>query len=456
MSTIIYGSGEAAKQISLLLHKSKYINFTGVIDDKSANKSNINLPQIDFERLSDLCKNSKVEQIIVAIPSLTPLSRAKILDKLSKLNVQVFILPSKSELQRDNLFLNDLREINTSDLIGRSNVISFDLICNKKFKNKSVLVTGGGGSIGSKICEQLISLGIKELIIFDNSEYNLFTIFEKLRDKNLNVVPYLGDLTNYSDLNLLFTKYSPNIIFHSAAYKHVEMLEMNILKAWNNNVLGTINLLESLEKNNSVENFTLISSDKAVRPTNFMGVTKRICELLMHAQFNNRVTFKSVRFGNVIGSSGSVIPIFEKQISRGGPVTVRHPDVERYFMTIEEASKLVIEVTAKFENNGIFILNMGEPIKIKELAEKLISMRGMKSGKDGIEIVYTGLRSGEKLYEELLTNNKGFKYLDKKIFLDTEKLSLKKNFFDELKNLSQIEEILKFCEKHVGYKKKLN
>lgn len=451
MRTVIYGSGEAANQIIKLLDKASFVKFTGVIDDARTGDVGIDIPDLDFSKLEKMSRINDIEQILVAIPSLTPSGRAKLLDRLSALNTRVVILPSKRDLSRNNVLLSDIRTVNASDLVGTGDDNRFSALCYEKIKDKTILITGGGGSIGSSLATQLSELGAKKIIIFDHSEFNLFKIFEILRTGQSKVIPVLGDVNNLRDLELLFSQHAPDIVFHAAAYKHVELLQFNIEKAWQNNVIGTLNVLKTL-KDSRVEQFVLVSSDKAVRPTNFMGATKRVCEHLVQAfaeEDSKNCLFKAVRFGNVLGSSGSVIPIFERQIDEGGPVTVRHRDVTRYFMTIEEASKLVIETALELSDEGIYLLNMGAPIKVRELAEKLIKMRGFAVGEDGIEIIYTGLRDGEKMFEELLVDPASSKEINERIYKTLDRTSLPKNFIEIISKISGRESIVDFCDSFV-------
>lgn len=451
MKTVLYGSGEAATQIIKLLDKASFVKFTGVIDDVKSKIIDASIPELDFEKLKVMCENEMVEQILVAIPSLTPSRRSKLLDKLLELNTRVIILPSKSDLSRDNIFLSDIRSVNASDLVGTNEKNEFPPNWYNKIDQKTVLITGAGGSIGSSICSHIKNIGAKRIIAFDHSEFNLFEIFEKLRSDDVEIIPVLGDITVASEVEKVFSKFKPDLVFHAAAYKHVELVQLNIKKSWVNNVLGTLNILEILQKYN-IEQFILVSSDKAVRPTNFMGASKRVCELLTNLfsdKSKNNCKFKIVRFGNVIGSSGSVVPIFEKQIDAGGPVTVRHPDLTRYFMTIEEAAKLVIEVALDMESEGIYLLDMGNPIRINDLAEKLIKMRGFIVGKEGIEIKYTGLKPGEKMFEELLIDKITSTKINKRIYKDNNQINLPDDFIKTIRNAKSEKLILEVCDKFV-------
>ncbi|MBR4554006.1 MAG: polysaccharide biosynthesis protein [Ruminococcus sp.] len=362
-----------------------------------------------------------VEQIIFAIPSCPEDKKRKILDICSSTKVSVKVIPYIGELifNENKPIIGQLRDIRIEDLLGRD-PITFD---NKDIKNfisgKVCMVTGGGGSIGSELVRQITRFGPKQIIIVDIYENNAYEIQQELRmeygDK-LNLVTLIASVRDYHRMNQIFLKYKPQIIFHAAAHKHVPLMEVSPMEAIKNNVIGTFNVA-TLAEYHGVEKFVMISTDKAVNPTNVMGASKRCCEMVVQylsQQPNMKTEYVTTRFGNVLGSNGSVIPLFKKQIERGGPVTVTHPDIIRYFMTIPEAVSLVMEAAAIAHGGEIFVLDMGQPVKIVTLAENLIRMYGKVPGED-IEIVFTGLRPGEKIREELLMMEEGLKSTQNKL-----------------------------------------
>jgi FlaA1/EpsC-like NDP-sugar epimerase len=329
----------------------------------------------------------------------------------------VRILPGVIELAQGKLSVSDLREVDISDLLGRDIMPASKKILSKNIQNKVVVVTGAGGSIGSELCRQILLLKPKKLILYEINELFLYTIEKELSNLNsgVKIYPILGSINNRNRLNNVFNYFDVNTLYHAAAYKHVPMVEYNNSVGINNNIFGTLNCAEvSIET--GVETFILISTDKAVRPTNTMGASKRVAELILQAlsKKQSSTKFSMVRFGNVIGSSGSVIPLFKNQIKSGGPITVTDKDIYRYFMTIPEAVELVIQTGALCKGGDVLILDMGKPIRIDDIAKKMIRLSGLevkdKNNPDGdIEIIYTGLRPGEKLYEELLIGNNSSK-----------------------------------------------
>jgi len=411
-NVIIYGAGSAGRQLANALSQSMEYTPIAFIDNSfELNKQLIGgIKVYGPEKIKSIINKYNVSEVLLALPSVSRHARNKIISSLEGLPVVVKILPSISEIAQGKVKVNDLRVINIYDLLGRDSVKPNQELLDKNIKGKVVMITGAGGSIGSELCRQIIRLGIKKLILLDHSELALYSINKELSelDINITVLPILGSVINQNRLENICQKFSVQTIYHAAAYKHVPMVELNNTEGVNNNIFGTLSCVQAAIKCN-VETFVLISTDKAVRPTNTMGATKRCAELILQAlsKEQNSTKLCMVRFGNVIGSSGSVIPLFNEQIQKGGPVTVTDIDITRYFMTIPESVELVIQAGAMGSDGDVFVLNMGEPIKINEIAHKMINLSGLKvkniKNPDGdIEIKYTGLRSGEKLYEELL------------------------------------------------------
>jgi FlaA1/EpsC-like NDP-sugar epimerase len=408
---MIYGAGEAGKQIFNNILQDKY-SFKGFIDDDSSNK-NFNFKNIDvFSRSEGYSKieELKIHKIIIAIPSISDEKLNDILDYFSGLKVKIEIVPRifSREVKID---YNNVLPINLESLIGRPPVHPDKKLLSKDIKNKKILITGAGGSIGSVISQITFDNSPKKITMIDNSElalHNISSEVDKLNlEKKVDVDFKICDISRPEDVNSLFSQNRFDTIYHAAAYKHVPILENNIIQAVRNNILGTYYLVENAKKYKS-KKFVLISSDKAVRPTNIMGATKRFCELILQSSQNKNTIFTMVRFGNVFGSSGSVIPIFKKQIMSGGPVTVTSKKTTRYFMTINEASELVIQAAAMAKGGEVFLLDMGEPVNIYQLAKKMIKSYSEHSGSqifNNIDIKLIGLRPGEKMIEELLIGN---------------------------------------------------
>ena len=399
-SVVIYGAGKAGIRLESEFSHSEYKVEFFVDDDKIVqNRSIDSIKVISKEKLKASLSEKQFDLLVIAMPSIAKQITKDIYDDLGTNFKEIKILPSMDEILETKEFASQLQKISVEDLLARHPKDLDKTKISKFIKNKTILITGAGGSIGSEICRQCKLFGAKKLILLDHSEYNLYSISEEL--KGMEVVCIMQSVVKLEALDATFKTYTPEIVIHAAAYKHVPLVEDNIAEGIVNNILGTKNTIDCAIKYN-VEKFVLISTDKAVRPTNVMGTTKRICEL--YAQ--NAITSKNscqtevvaVRFGNVLGSSGSVIPKFQSQIEKGENITVTHPDITRYFMLIPEACVLVLQAAAIGEGGKIFILDMGTPIKIVDLAKKMIEL----SAKEGIEIEYTGLRPGEKLYEELL------------------------------------------------------
>lgn len=411
---LIYGAGGAGVQLASSLAGGKEYMPVAFLDDDAnlwnstvAGKS-VYSPEVLPELIADL----NITHVLLALPSLDRVRRQKILDSLSALNVHIKTVPSFTEIVSGES-VDSLREIDLEDLLGRDPVPADHQLIAESIEAKNVMVTGAGGSIGSEICRQVITGAPTTLILYEISEYALYAIDKELRavvddlDAEINILPILGSVIDKGRINSILRKFNIQTVYHAAAYKHVPLVEHNVIEGIKNNIIGTLIMAEA-SKASGVERFVLISTDKAVRPSNVMGATKRFAELILQdlACESQGTVFSMVRFGNVLGSSGSVVPLFREQISRGGAVTVTHPDITRFFMTIPEAAALVIQAGSMGCGGDVFVLDMGKPIKITYLAERMIQLMGynVQSAKhtDGIEIKYTGLRPGEKLYEELL------------------------------------------------------
>jgi FlaA1/EpsC-like NDP-sugar epimerase len=411
---LIIGAGDAGEKILRELHgnpRLKY-NVVGFVDDdpKKHGMQIHGVPVLgDIDQLLDLISEHEVDELLIAIASTTRKEMRQIVDLCKETGLKYRIIPGMGELIDGRLTVKAIRDVAYEDLMGREAVqLEMEKI-GEYLKDKTILITGAGGSIGSELCRQIARFFPKNLILFDRTENNLYQIETELsRDFSyLRYTPILGNVLNQGVLRRVFLKYRPEVVFHAAAYKHVPIMELNPWEAIFTNIKGTHSLLEVI-KEFEVERFVLVSTDKAVRPSNVMGASKRVAELLTQCYNNifNPTRFMSVRFGNVIGSSGSVIPLFKRQIEKGGPVTVTHPEVTRYFMTIPEAAQLILQAGAMGEGGEIFILDMGSPVKIFDLARDLIRLSGFEPDED-IEIKFIGLRPGEKLYEELISEGEG-------------------------------------------------
>ena len=383
----------------------------------------------------------KINEIIIAIPSATRKELSDLINICTDTGCKLKITPSVTEIMEGHISATLLRDVSVEDLLGRDPVeVELDLIMNY-VSSKTVLVTGGGGSIGSELCRQIARHKPKQLIIVDIYENNAYDIEIELRHNypELNLTVLIASVRNLDRLDSIFSEYKPNLVYHAAAHKHVPLMENSPNEAIKNNVLGTYNTVKTADKY-GVERFVLISTDKAVNPTNVMGASKRICEMIIQTfGHHSKTEFVAVRFGNVLGSNGSVIPLFKKQISEGGPVTVTHPDIIRYFMTIPEAVSLVLQAGAYAKGGEIFILEMGEPVKILELAKNIIRLSGFVPDKD-IKIEFSGLRPGEKLYEELLMEEEGLRDTENKLIHIGRAIEM-----DEEKFKTELEEIIEFA-----------
>ena len=443
---MIIGAGEATSVLMREISNSRYLDNSKVVciidDDLGKVGKYIRGVKIVGTRdhIKEYARYYDIDEIIFAIPSASTKDKREILNICKETSCNLKILPGVYQMVDGEINIKDLRNVDVLDLLGRDPVkVDIESIMGY-VKDKTVLVTGGGGSIGSELCRQLVSHKPKCLIIFDIYENNAYDIQQELKIKypDANVVTLIGSIRNTSRLESVFEQYKPDIVYHAAAHKHVPLMEVSPNEAIKNNVVGTWNVAKMADKY-GVKKFVMISTDKAVNPTNVMGATKRICEMIIQS-FNekSKTDFVAVRFGNVLGSNGSVIPLFKRQIEAGGPVTVTHPDIIRYFMTIPEAVSLVLQAGAYAKGGEIFILDMGEPVKIDDLAKNLIRLSGYTLGVD-MEIKYTGLRPGEKLYEELLMNEEGMQDTDNKLIHIGRPIEFdKEHFYEKLEELKEM------------------
>ena len=449
---VIYGAGSAGKELFEALQFDNSKKILGFFDDSTELKDRlINKVPIytSFKKLEELKESVKSLTVLLAIPSLDLTARREIITKLEELKIAVRTVPAFHELIFDQRKMSDIQSLSIDDLIPERD---FELKPITSAINREFLVSGAGGSIGSEIVRQIIKCNPKKIILLDISEFNLFKILEELKiliKKNnyqSEIIPYLGDIKDDDHISQILSKHQIDTIYHAAAYKHVPLVQEthNISRSVNNNFIGTYKFAREAAKAN-VKSFVLISTDKAVRPENIMGATKRMAELSIQAldKTNSNTKFSMVRFGNVINSSGSVVPLFIDQIANGGPITLTHKDVERYFMTIPEASNLVIQAGEMSEGGEVFILDMGKQMKVIEIAKRLIHLSGRSvadhSGAEGIEIIEVGLRPGEKMYEELLISGNEEKTDNPRIFKSNEK-SL---------DIDMLEEIIEICINHI-------
>lgn len=406
---VIYGAGEAGVKLEREFKHSPYRIVCFCDDDKKLQKRSIDgTPILSRKALQEKYGDQKIDLLVIAIPSLEKEKIKPLYEELQDNFASIKVLPPLSEILSNDSFSKQLKDISVEDLLAR-HPKDLDKQAIKSFiKDKTILITGAGGSIGSEIVRQCVAFEAKRLILVDHSEYNLYAIEqeilvdskEELGVSQADIVPVMISVVDKSNVQKVFATHKPEIVIHAAAYKHVPLCEENISQAIKNNIIGTKNIID-VSCDTNVAKVVLISTDKAVRPTNVMGTTKRICELYAQNKQSDTTEIVAVRFGNVLGSSGSVIPKFKSQLENGGPITVTHPDITRYFMLIPEACELVLQAGSLAKGGEVFILDMGEPIKIVDLAKKMIEL----SGKKDVEIKFTGLRPGEKLYEELLLDD---------------------------------------------------
>ncbi len=448
---LVYGAGIAGRQLVRAMQESSDIKIKGFLDDDKYQQGCF----IDGKKIFSpneldlLIKEKNINLILLALPSIPNSQRRKIILKLSNYKIAVRTIPSISDLIKGKSLITDFLDLNIDDLLGRFEVEPFGELMRKNIFSKTIMVSGAGGSIGSELCKQIIKYNPKKILLLEISEYALYKIHSELEKININkidLVPLIGSVQDQKRIKDIISIWKPATIYHSAAYKHVPLVEHNLVEGLKNNLFGTFHLA-NLAMIHEVPNFVFISTDKAVRPTNFMGATKRISEMSLQA-LNHKKPFKTnfsiVRFGNVLDSSGSVIPKFREQIKNGGPITLTHPKITRYFMTITEAAQLVIQAGAMGKGGEVFLLDMGEPIKIFNLAKRMIELSG-KSIKNednpngDIEIEITGLRPGEKLYEELLLSDSPLKTKHPKIFKSKEPFI---NYDDLIIELDHLENLI--------------
>ena len=444
-NVMIIGAGEATNVIMREIQSSSYLansNIACIIDDdrRKVGKYIRGVKVIGTrDKIKEAAKLYDIDEIIFAIPSASNEVKRDILNICKETDCTLKILPGVYQMVDGEINVNSIRNVDVLDLLGRDPIeVDIESIMGY-VKDKVIMVTGGGGSIGSELCRQLVSHKPKQLIIFDIYENNAYDIQQELKINypDANVVTLIGSIRNVSRLESVFAQYKPDIVYHAAAHKHVPLMEVSPDEAVKNNVVGTWNVARMADKY-GVKKFVMISTDKAVNPTNVMGATKRICEMIVQTYNEiSKTDFVAVRFGNVLGSNGSVIPLFKKQMEAGGPVTVTDPNIIRYFMTIPEAVSLVLQAGAYAKGGEIFILDMGEPVKIDDLAKNLIRLSGYTLGVN-MEIKYTGLRPGEKLYEELLMKEEGLQETDNKLIHIGKPIEFdKENFFDNLEKLKE-------------------
>ncbi|MDP1540633.1 MAG: nucleoside-diphosphate sugar epimerase/dehydratase [Moraxellaceae bacterium] len=410
---LIYGAGSAGRQFVAAAMQAPDYRPIAFLDDSSEliGSTVQGLPVFAGKRASDLVQRYRVRDIIIALPSASRSRRKEVLNRLAPLPVHVRVLPPLDRMMRGDIKFTDIQEVDIADLLGRDPVPPVPELLTRDIQQKSVLVTGAGGSIGSELCRQILGVRPKRLVLVEQSEFALYQIDNELRLNfpYIEILPILGSVMDGERMQRLLTRHQIDTVYHAAAYKHVPLVEANPFEGVRNNAIGTYRTARAAMQA-GVSKFVLISTDKAVRPTNIMGASKRLAELTLQAldlQEDCKTCFTMVRFGNVLGSSGSVVPLFRKQLAEGGPITVTHPDVTRYFMTIPEAAQLVIQAGAMSTRGDVFVLDMGESVRIIDLARKMIHLSGMTertvdNPNGDIEIAYTGLRPGEKLYEELL------------------------------------------------------
>ena len=414
---LIYGAGNAGRQLAAAMANSHEMRVVGFLDDDDRLHGHVlnGLSIYSPGDLPGLVTSLHVSTVLLAIPSLSRHRRNELIAQMQRAHVQVRTLPAVTELAQGVVSTSDLRELDIDDLLGREPVSPNHILLGKNITDKVVLVTGAGGSIGSELCRQILAVGPGTLVLVEQSEFALYEIQQELAERldgdSTLLVPVLASVRDAQRLREVMADWKPDTVYHAAAYKHVPLVEHNPIEGIRNNTLGTLTAAQ-VAMEHGVTDFVLISTDKAVRPTNIMGASKRLAEMALQALADTapRTRFSMVRFGNVLGSSGSVVPKFRRQIRDGGPITLTHPDMTRYFMTIPEAAQLVIQAGAMARGGDVFVLDMGDPVKIYDLATRMIELSGLcvkdANNPDGdIEIEITGLRPGEKLFEELLIGN---------------------------------------------------
>ncbi len=444
-NVLIYGAGEAGRQLLTSLENNLEFKVVGFLDDDKILHKQVLLGQKIYDpiKLQNLIEFQDVQIVLLAIPSISKLKKNKIIESLNKYKLVVKTLPNLNDIIDEKISVSDIKDFLIEDLLDRDPVKANRKLLSQNINSKTIFISGAGGTIGAELSRQILKLNPKRLILFELNEYVLFKIYEELSElhKNVEIIPLLGNILDQNKLEKVFKTFKIDTIYHAAAYKHVPLVESNICEGVKNNILGTLSIVKAAI-NQKVKNLVLISSDKAVRPTNIMGASKRISEICLqvYKDKSSFTNFSIVRFGNVLASSGSVIPKFKKQIIEGGPVTLTHNEVTRYFMTVPEAAQLVIQAGALGKKAEVFVLNMGKSIKIRDMIIKMINLSGLKLKDENnlegdIEIKVVGLRPGEKLYEELLIGDNPEKTIHPKI----QKINEPSISFDQFeKNINEL------------------
>lgn len=462
-TVLIYGAGSAGQQLASSMRSEPSTRLLGYVDDdRRLEGQKLDGDRVFWsDKLPDVIEKKGITDILLALPKISRKKRRAIVEKVQQFQVHVQTLPNMKEIIDGKVSFNDIRELDIEDLLGREPVAPNELLLGRTIVGKTVLVTGAGGSIGSELCRQIAQSGAHRLVLFELSEFSLYAIEKELRTliqvhhlDNLQIVPVLGSVTDAGRLKEILSRWTPETIFHAAAYKHVPLVEANPVEGIRNNLFGTYEVVNAAHAAR-VGDFILISTDKAVRPTNVMGASKRGAEQVVQAfaAISDTTRFSMVRFGNVLGSSGSVVPLFRQQIESGGPITLTHRDVTRYFMTIPEASQLVIQAGGMAKGGEVFVLDMGKSVRIADLARTMVQLSGLtvrdESNPDGdIEIKEVGLRPGEKLYEELIIGNNPEKTVHDRImmahenYLPWDELRALMDKFRESRNQSEVISLL--------------
>jgi len=447
---LVYGSGATGRQLVAAMANSHEMQVVGFLDDDDRLHGNVlnGQPIYNPSDLDSLASSLNISNVLLAMPGISRKRRNELLAQMRTARVSVRTLPSVTDLAQGKVRLSDLRELDIDDLLGREPVMPNHILLAKNLQGKVVMITGAGGSIGSELCRQILAVGPSKLLLIDQSEFALYAIHqeleEKLTDRVIELVPLIASVQDEKRMREIMSTWKPDTVYHAAAYKHVPLVEHNPAEGIKNNIFGTLHAAKAAA-DNDVSDFVLISTDKAVRPTNIMGASKRLAELVLQAlaATNPRTNFSMVRFGNVLGSSGSVVPKFRQQIRDGGPVTLTHTEITRFFMTIPEAAQLVIQAGAMAKGGDVFVLDMGQPVKILDLAFRMIELSGLtvkdaQNPEGDIEIEITGLRPGEKLYEELLIGENPQLTSHSRIMRAQEKFIPWKVLEDKLNNLHHL------------------
>ena len=444
---LVYGAGYAGRQLVTAMANSPEMQVVGFLDDDERLHGHVLNGQTIFNPLdlASLVSTLNIRDVLLAMPRISRKRRNEILTQIRMAHVAVRTLPSVTDLAQGKVSISDLRDLDIDDLLGREPVMPNHILLAMNIRNKVIMVTGAGGSIGGELCRQILSVDPSKLLLIEQSEFSLYTIQQQLQEKikgrDTALVPLLASVQDIERMREIMTTWRPDAVYHAAAYKHVPLVEHNPAEGIKNNVLGTLNIAQ-LALENSVSDFVMISTDKAVRPTNIMGASKRLAEIILQAlaAISPTTKFCMVRFGNVLGSSGSVVPKFRQQIRDGGPITLTHPEITRFFMTISEAAQLVIQAGAMAKGGDIFVLDMGQPVKILDLARRMVELSGLTikdelNPNGDIEIEISGLRPAEKLYEELLIGDNPESTIHPRIMKAYEKFTLWEDLQDQIKTL---------------------